>query len=403
MTVTFILTVYISGILVTWILRHFVLSWTLKHDPVLTTTMYELTIETPIKLSVIVPARNEEHNIGECLDSLLAQDYAGLSDGSHFEIIVVDDRSEDRTAEIVQERVLQDERVKLIRNTELPEGWTGKNYALYLGAQAVSQPEFILFTDADTRHHRRNLSVAMTFAVKHKTDMLSLLIPISNVTFWEKVIQPLTGSMLGIRYPIWKVNNPASKIAFGNGQYILIRRDAYEGIGGHEAVRDKLLEDIAIARLIKGSGRSLKMAYAGDVSHIRMYRSFSEIWHGWARIFFAGMNRSLSMMSVGVLLMLVFSLSPYFVFIGAATRLVLSGTDHIPMTWVLLAIAGVTIVIEVSMMARFYRAFQTDARYIAFHFMGCLVALGILLSAIGKLYSRRGLVWKGTRYETQAK
>ena len=399
MILTFILAVYVSGILVTWVIRHFVLSWTLKHDPVLTTTMYEHTIETPLRLSVVVPARNEEHNIGECLDSLLAQDYASLSDGSHFEIIVVDDRSEDRTAEIVQDRVRRDGRVKLIRTTELPEGWTGKNHALHLGAQAASRPEFLLFTDADTRHHPRNLSVAMTFAVEHKTDMLSLLIPILNVTFWEKVIQPLTGSMLGIRYPIWKVNDPTSSIAFGNGQYILIRRDAYEGIGGHEAVRDKLLEDIAIARLIKESGRSLKMAYAGDVSRIRMYRSLSEIWHGWARIFFAGMNRSLSMMSVGVLLMLVFSLSPYFIFIGTAARLVLDGTSW--MTWTLLAVSGVTIAVEVSMMARFYRTFQTDARYIAIHFMGCLVALGILLSAIGKLYSRRGLIWKGTRYETR--
>ena len=404
---TTILGILTTSVLVTWVIRHFLLSWTLKHDPVLSTTTFKETAKNGPRVAIIVPACNEEHNIGECLESLSAQDYANL------EIIVVDDRSEDRTAEIVEGFVQRDARFRLVRNTELPAGWTGKNHALEVGAEAARNAELLLFVDADTRHAPTNVSQAVTYVVTHNVDMLSLIMPIVNVTFWEKVVQPMTGSMLCIRYPVWKVNDPKSSIAFGNGQYILIRREAYEAVGGHEAVRDKLLEDIAIAKRVKKSGRKLCLAYTGDISRIRMYRSLAEIRRGWSRIFLSGLNpsratidhpdpwertRSLGMMLVGVLMLLVFSLLPYFLFIGTATWL-LAGTPTAGL-WTLLGLSAATLAVEISVMARFFRAFRTDARYVAFHLLGCLVALSILLSAIALLYSRKGLTWKGTRYNT---
>jgi cellulose synthase/poly-beta-1,6-N-acetylglucosamine synthase-like glycosyltransferase len=318
---------------------------------------------------------------------------------------VVDDRSTDRTAEIVEDLARQPagrlKRLKLVRSTELPAGWTGKNHALAVGARAAGSPDFLLFVDADTRHAPTNISQAITYTVRNRVDMFSLIMPIVNVTFWEKVVQPMTGSMLCIRYPLWKVNNPSSKTAFGNGQYLLIRRQAYEAVGTHEAVKGKLLEDIAIARLIKQKGLSLKLAYTPDVSQIRMYRSLREIWQGWARIFLAGMDRSLSMMLVGVLMMLFFSLTPYGVLIGTLAALALT----VPTTglWTLLGISAFTVAVEMAVMARFYRAFQTDRRYVVLHLLGCLVALGILLWAITRLYSAKGLVWKGTRYDSRPK
>ena len=396
---TIVLSALTCLVLATWIARHFILTWTLRHDPVLLTTTYEKTVNPPVRVSVIVPARNESHNIGECVESLLSQDYARLGDGSHFEIIVVDDRSEDETAEIIEKYASQDSRVKLIRNTELPEGWTGKNYSLHLGAQAANDPAFMLFVDADTRHAPSNLSQAVTFALEHKTDMFSLIMPIRNVTFWEKVIQPITGSVLCIRYPIWKVNDPKSKMAFGNGQYMLIRREAYEQVGGHEAVRDRLLEDIAMAKRIKQAGLDLKVAYTADVSHIRMYRSFSEIRQGWARIYLAGMNRSLGMLSFAAMMLLVFSLSPYLVFIGTVVAGLLVGFST--GLWVLLGLSAAGMLGMLSVMVRFYRTFQTDPRYLAFHLLGCLITMGILLSAIAMLFSNRGLTWKGMRYDTR--
>ena len=398
---TAILGILTGLVLATWVGRSFLLSWTLKHDPVLNTTTHVETVKPSPKVSVIVPARNEEHNIGECLESLLAQDYGRDEGGDRLEIIVVDDRSEDRTADIVEEHVRRDGRVRLVRNGELPAGWTGKTHALDLGAKSARDPEFLLFVDADTRHAPTNISQAVTYAVRNDVDMFSLILPIVNVTFWEKVVQPMTGSVLCIRYPIWKVNDPKCKMAFGNGQYILIRRKVYEETGGHGAVRGKLLEDIAMARRVKESGRRLRMAYTGDISRIRMYRSFGEIWRGWTRIFLAGMDRSLGMMLVGVLMLLGFSLLPYMILIGTGAALLAGSTA--PGLWWLLGLAAVTVGTEIVVMGRFYKTFQTDVRYIALHLLGCLVALGILLSAIGKLYSRKGVVWKGTHYDTAAK
>jgi len=395
--VTIVLGILTGTVLLTWIFRNFLLTWTLKHDPVLSSDTFQDLVDPPPSVAVIIPARNEEHNIGECLESLLAQDYARGRDESALRIIVVDDRSDDRTAEIVETFVRRDPRVQLIRNTECPEGWTGKNYALQLGAQAAGEPDFLLFVDADTRHHLANISQAVTYAVRNNVDMLSLLIPIVNVSFWEKVVQPMTGSMLCIRYPLWKVNDPASPIAFGNGQYILIRRQTYQSVDGHHAVREQLLEDIALARRVKHSGGKLCVAYTSDISRIRMYRSLGEICRGWARIFLAGMNRSLRMMLVGVAMLLFFSLLPYFVLIGTALTLALAGPTG-PL-WALLALAGATVIVEMLVMARFFRTFQTDPRYVVFHLLGCLVALGILLSAIGIRFSRKGLVWKGTHYD----
>lgn len=390
---TTIVGILTGAVLLTWVVRNFLLNWTLKHDPVLSTMTYAQTVKPCPRVSVIVPARNEEHNIGECLESLVGQDYPNL------EIVVVDDRSEDRTAAIVEEFVRRDGRVRLVRNGELPAGWTGKNFALEMGAKAANNPEWLLFVDADTRHAPTNVSQAMTYVVRNGVDMFSLIMPIVNVTFWEKVVQPMTGSMLCIRYPLWKVNDPKSPMAFGNGQYILIRREVYEQAGRHEAVRTELLEDIAMARRVKRSGRVLRLAYTGDVSRIRMYRSLREIYHGWARIFLSGMNRSLGMMIIGVLMMLGFSLLPYMVLAGSLVALLLGPTA--PGVWTLLGLSATAVAIEMTVMARFYRTFKTDPKYVVFHLLGCLVALAIQLRAITMLYSRKGLVWKGTRYDTR--
>jgi glycosyltransferase involved in cell wall biosynthesis len=225
-------------------------------------------------VSVIIPARNEEASLGACLQSLIAQT------GVAFEIIVVDDHSTDRTREIASSFMQGSFRV--IEAGRLPAGWTGKNNAVTVGSR-VARGEWLLFTDADTVHLPGSLARALAECRDNKVDMLSYSPEQIAVSFWEMAILPVVFAELAHQYPPSKVSDPASPIAAANGQFILIRRSAYDGIGGHAAVADDLLEDVALARAIKRSGRKLRFRYAADAVRTRMYRDFSQLREGWTK------------------------------------------------------------------------------------------------------------------------
>lgn len=388
------LVVFASLVLAVWIVRHLLVTWTFRHDPVLGPDTFAEAPDPAPLVSVIVPARNEEDNIGTCLESLLAQDY------THFEILVIDDRSEDRTAEIVRRLAERDDRVRLLENDHVPADWTGKNYVLDAAARQA-RGDLLLFVDADTRHAPSGVRQAVTYALTNRLDMFSLIIPIDNVTFWEKTLQPLAGSILAMHFPLWMVNNPRSRVAFGNGQYILFRRDAYQRIAGHQSVQGELLEDIAMARKVKQAGLSLRVAYGPGIASSRMYTCFSQIVHGWARIYFAGMNRSLVRLLLMVAMMLFFSIAPYLLLLGALAGLVISGSGAT--LWALLAVSAATVVAMNTCTARLYGAFRAPRLYVLLHLVASGVVLVIELLAISMLYSDRGLVWKGVRYATRVR
>jgi glycosyltransferase involved in cell wall biosynthesis len=224
------------------------------------------------EVSIIVPARNEEASLGNCLQSLAAQ--AGVA----FEIIVVDDGSTDRTREIAQSFA----GVRLISAGPLPAGWTGKNNAVVAGTREATGGWF-LFTDADTVHSLGSLARALAEARENKAEMLSYSPEQIAVTFWEMAVLPVVFAELARQYPPRKVRDPASPLAAANGQYILIRRETYDAVGGHTAIADNLLEDVALARAVKGAGRSLRFRYAADAVRTRMYRSFRQLREGWTK------------------------------------------------------------------------------------------------------------------------
>ena len=223
-------------------------------------------------VSVIIPARNEEASLGQCLESLVSQ--AGVA----FEILVVNDHSSDRTAEIAASFP----GVRVIQAGPLPQGWTGKNNAVACGTREA-KGEWLLFTDADTVHRPGSLARAVAEAKENKAEMLSYSPEQIAVTFWEMAILPVVFGELARQYPPSKVSDPASPIAAANGQFILIRRDAYEAIGGHGAVAGDILEDVALARRVKASGRKIRFRYAADAVRTRMYRNFSQLREGWTK------------------------------------------------------------------------------------------------------------------------
>jgi glycosyltransferase involved in cell wall biosynthesis len=235
-------------------------------------TLTPIPIRTRPEVSVIIPARNEEASLGDCLQSLLTQ--AGV----RYEIIVVDDGSTDHTRAIAESC----SSVRVISPGLLPEGWTGKNNAVVAGA-AIAKGDWLLFTDADTVHLPGSLARALAEAKEHGVDMLSYSPEQIAITFWEKAVLPVVFAELASQYPPELVSDPASPIAAANGQYILIRRQVYEAVGGHRAIADNLLEDVALARAVKGVGGKLRFRYGSDAVRTRMYRNFRQLREGWTK------------------------------------------------------------------------------------------------------------------------
>jgi len=223
-------------------------------------------------VSVIVPARNEEACLGACLQSLATQN------GVSFEIIVVDDGSTDRTREIAQSFPS----VRIVDADPPLSGWTGKNSAMYAG-QKVARGEWLLFTDADTVHVPGSLTRAVEEARQRRAVMLSYSPEQEVHGFWEMAVMPVIFAELAATYRPALVSDPTSPAAAANGQYILIAREAYDAIGGHAAVSGSLLEDVAMAKAVKTSGRRIFFRFGGDAVRTRMYRSFAQLREGWIK------------------------------------------------------------------------------------------------------------------------
>src|ERR1700734_1866856 len=228
-------------------------------------------------VSVIIPARNEQASLGACLDSLVAQTRVNL-ENVNFEIIVVDDNSTDRTREIAASFP----KVRVIDAAPLPSGWTGKNNAVATGARQA-RGSWFLFTDADTVHLPDSLMRSLKEATAHGAAMLSYSPEQIVETLWEKTVMPVIFADLARRYRPSEVSNPQSAVAAANGQYILITREAYDAVGGHSAVATDLLEDVALARAVKRSGRKIFFRYGGDAVRTRMYRNFAQLREGWTK------------------------------------------------------------------------------------------------------------------------
>jgi len=166
----------------------------------------------------------------------------------------------------------------------LPASWTGKNNAMSAGAKIANiNAKWLLFTDADTVHKPGSLARAVAEAEQHGAALLSYSPEQEVRTFWEKAVMPVIFAELATTYPPQAVNDATSPIAAANGQYLLISREAYDAVGGHTKIASDLLEDVAMARLVKPSGRKIFFRYGGDAVRTRMYRSWAQMKEGWAK------------------------------------------------------------------------------------------------------------------------
>jgi len=198
------------------------------------------------------------------------------------EIIVVDDNSCDATPRILAHWQQREARVRVLAAGALPAGWTGKNHAVWVGAQAATQP-WLLFLDADTRLLPGGLLAAWQWAGEQRLDALSLSPEQETGSWWERAAQPVVFHRLGRTFSFDEINDPGHEAAAANGQFILIRRDAYFGIGGHEALRGEVLEDVSLARRLKQQGYAFSFRSGAGWVRTRMYRDLHGLWQGWSK------------------------------------------------------------------------------------------------------------------------
>ncbi len=226
-------------------------------------------------VTVIVPARNEEAVIAACIASLANQPEIA-------EILVVNDQSTDGTASVVSGLMERIPNLRLLESGELPDGWVGKNHALWVGVQQA-KCAWLLFTDADAEHERDSVSHALQIANEQGAALVSFSPEQITETWYEKALIPFIYLRLARRFSYENVNDPSSTAAAANGQFLMMRRDAYDAIGGHSAVAGEVLEDVALAMRVKAAGHRISFGSGKGMVRVRMYRSFQAMWQGWKK------------------------------------------------------------------------------------------------------------------------
>lgn len=268
----------------------------------------KINLTSTPKVSLLIPARNEELNITNCLAHLINQEYQNI------EIIVLNDESNDRTAELVQRMQRQYPKIKLVQGQPLPDGWMGKNWACHQLSEAASG-EILIFTDADTSHSPMAVSQTLGWMQKFKLGMLSTFPQQKTNSFAEKLIVPIIDFFVYGMLPLWTTYYfKSSAFAAANGQWIAFRKDVYQKIGGHESVKREIVEDVKLNRLAKQSGIKTLTTAGTKAIFCRMYHSPHEVWHGFSKNFYGLTGHSTFVFLIFELILLICCFLP-FIFI----------------------------------------------------------------------------------------
>ncbi len=324
------------------------------------------------------------------MESVAAQPEVG-------EVIVVDDQSSDGTAAILHDLAARIAKLKVLAAGELPRGWVGKNRAAAIGA-AVASGDWLLFTDADTFHLPGSARAALGDAADHDAALVSYSPEQEMATFWERALIPFVYCRLAARFSFARVNDPRLPDAAANGQFLMVRRDVYDAVGGHAAVAAEILEDVALARRVKRRGFGIYFAAPSGVVRTRMYRSLGAMWQGWTKNLYPLMGASFPS-----LLFELLEASPLIELAAllAILALCLAGfrSDLLP------AAAGVVAGMLLSRNFLYLAALHRNRypiSYIKYYFTGAALYTAALLESWWKS-THGGVVWKGRTYPAGAR
>lgn len=256
-------------------------------------------------LSVLIPARNEERAIGATVRSFLQQTYAPL------EIIVVDDRSADRTGAILEKLAGEDDRLIVLRGAEPPAGWLGKPWALHQASQRATG-ELLLFVDADIHYKATAVAAAVAQLRRDQVAMLALLPRFLMKGFWENIVLAQLGMTVFVMLPTWLSNRTRNRrFGIGGGAGNLVSRSAYDSVGGHESLRAAVIDDVGLAALVRSGGHRTRVIRADHLISVRMYEGGREVVEGFTKNLFSVFRHSYAALAAFVLSGIVFSVLPY--------------------------------------------------------------------------------------------
>ena len=345
-------------------------------------------------ISVLIPAYNEAENIAACIQAVLASHDPGVP----WQLLVIDDGSSDATAELARAAIAADPRATLLEAGPRPqaERWVGKNWAASRAAahpwpDGAPQRHWLLFIDADVRLKPPALAAALADARREGADLLSLAPRLQCGCLAEWLVQPIVSALLGMVFPLQRTNDPADPTAFAAGPFMLFSRTSYEAVGGHAAIADVVVEDLPLARRIKGSGRRLRYLVGVELLDLRMYRNLGALWEGWTKNWFLGLDRSLVKAGGSAAVVLLLFAGPWALALLAIGRSLAAGLPD----WPLLLPAGAGILLLLCQGLWRWGRFGLRPRYWWLSWLGALLIAAIVPASIWKTSTGQGWTWRG--------
>jgi len=348
---------------------------------------FENTSKSFPKVSIILPARNEEDFIGKCLDSLIKQDY------ENYEIIVIDDSSEDKTGKIILEYAKKSSKIIPVSAKPKPDGWIGKNWACMEGYRKATG-ELLLFTDADTKHSKNVLSLAVSHLISFNLDALSAIPKMLTFDFWTKITLPMISTFLHTRFSALNVNNPSKKTGYFFGSFFILKKKTYEEVGMHEGVKQEIIEDGALGKKVKELGYKMKMVRGDHLIDAVWARDKITLWNALKRLM-VPLYLQNGKIAIGIFFAVLFLLFiPFPIF--AISILLPAETISAKMLCISAAIASILIytgaIIEVKI------GLKLRLVHALFAPLGGLVVVLGFLSGLIQAKSDSSVTWKERRY-----
>jgi len=339
------------------------------------------------KVSIILPARNEEEFLPKCLDSLIDQDY------SNYEIIAIDDSSEDLTPKIISKYAKQNSKIIPVSAKPKPDGWMGKNWACREGYKKATG-ELLLFTDADTKHAKNVISLAVSHLLTFNLDALTAMPKMVTIDFWTKITLPMISTFLHTRFSAVRVNDPSKKTGYFFGSFFIIKQKTYEDVGTHEGVKQEIIEDGALGKKVKESGYKMKMVRGDHLIEAVWARDKSTLWNGLKRLMIPLYLQSQGI-AVGIFFAVLFLLFMPFPILAYSSILAFETISN-SMVFVSSLIASILIytgaVIEVK------KGLHLKLIHALFCPLGSLVVVLGFLSGLLQAKKDSSISWRGRKY-----
>ncbi len=348
---------------------------------------FENICKTTPKVSIILPARNEEKFIGKCLDSLINQDY------ENYEIIVIDDSSEDKTGEIISEYAKKYSKIIPVSAKPKPDGWMGKNWACMEGYRK-STGELLLFTDADTNHAKNVISLAVSHLISFNLDALSAIPKMLTFDFWTKITLPMISTFLHTRFSALNVNNSSKKTGYFFGSFFILKKKTYDEIGTHEGVKQEIIEDGALGKKVKELGYKMKMVRGEHLIQAVWARDKNTLWNALKRLMIPLYIQS-GKIAIGIFFAVLFLLFvPFPIF--AISALIPIETTSAKILCITSGIASILIYIAATIETKI--GLELKFVYALFAPLGGLVVSMGFLSGLIQAKSTSSVTWRGRTY-----